>query len=870
MPISKDATSSINTGSSGTSQSWSHTCSGSNRYLLVAVATNGGGSDATGATYAGANMTALGSQQEGDTGYRISLWGLVNPASGTNTITVSWNEDHAVECCAISFTNVSQSAPTGTVALAQTQSSVAITKTVGAFTDSLVVDAVAWNQGALPANESAGPQQTHRVGGSGSFARCSISTESGSATITMSHGFDTSTNAALAVLPLQVASAAPPPPPPSSGSVSVDTTSTINSGGSGTSLSWTHTCTGANGYLLVGMGVNGGGSDVLSISYAGSPLSLLVGKQEGPTGYRASLWGKYGPASGVNVVVATFAESHAIEAKAISFAGVDPVSSVASSVFSAETAAASIGRSLSAFATNSKVVDFVVWNQSGTPGTESVGPQQTKRGGAAAGAFTRAALSTESGSATISMTWGFNASVNLAYVGVAVQPASVSSPPPPPPAAYGAYPIWDSATLTPNSTATTAMVATRVSTFSAGDLFLVFLNWATASETINAVPSGWTLVRTATQGTANDISSACYYHIASAGEATTYTWGMTGTGVQNSILFIRVTNAHPTTPIDTSSGNGGTGSGAQSGAMTTAYNNELVIYNVALRSSAGGLVFTPPASYTTAYSSLQSGVCNAWGAIANYAGFGAISALNSTLTNAGTTDPWAVLHVAIRPPDVTASPAQPGSVQLPLPHKFYTRRNWPTVFTGWLTLDPGSVPLVPIPPTAWSGLPELFYRKRRDKFWQQNFQQPPVGPDNLNAPPPPPPPSPPPPPPPPPGNPGIGSERNERFRVSLPPQELADYPQWQRQAAAWMMEINLGHLQNTGEVTLAANQNTTVVLDSRAGPNSVIEFMPTTSDAAAELGSGTMFVAYQTNGRFDITHSNSASTTRTFQYAILG
>ena len=75
-----------------------------------------------------------------------------------------------------------------------------------------------------------------------------------------------------------------------------------------------------------------------------------------------------------------------------------------------------------------------------------------------------------------------------------------------------------------------------------------------------------------------------------------------------------------------------------------------------------------------------------------------------------------------------------------------------------------------------------------------------------------------------------------------------------------------GKLNSTGTVTLTANTTTTTVSDVRAGPNSVINLMPQTANAAAEA----WYIDTQSTGSFTITHSNDTSTDRTFRYSILG
>ena len=75
-----------------------------------------------------------------------------------------------------------------------------------------------------------------------------------------------------------------------------------------------------------------------------------------------------------------------------------------------------------------------------------------------------------------------------------------------------------------------------------------------------------------------------------------------------------------------------------------------------------------------------------------------------------------------------------------------------------------------------------------------------------------------------------------------------------------------GKINSTGTVTLTANTTTTTVSDVRAGPNSAIDLMPQTANAAAEA----CYIATQSTGSFTITHSNDTSTDRTYRYSLLG
>ena len=73
-----------------------------------------------------------------------------------------------------------------------------------------------------------------------------------------------------------------------------------------------------------------------------------------------------------------------------------------------------------------------------------------------------------------------------------------------------------------------------------------------------------------------------------------------------------------------------------------------------------------------------------------------------------------------------------------------------------------------------------------------------------------------------------------------------------------------------GEVTLTASAATTAVSDFRVGEDSVIHLTPTTANAAAEIGGGTMYISSRGANTFTITHANNAQTDRTFIYTVTG
>lgn len=89
--------------------SWNHTCTGSNLLLVVGVCLTDSGSDPT-ATYNGVSMTKIASQTGSGSGDRVILFYLINPATGTHSVTITETGTLVSSGGGISLTGVKQSA----------------------------------------------------------------------------------------------------------------------------------------------------------------------------------------------------------------------------------------------------------------------------------------------------------------------------------------------------------------------------------------------------------------------------------------------------------------------------------------------------------------------------------------------------------------------------------------------------------------------------------------------------------------------------------------------------------------------------------------------------------------------------------------
>ncbi len=201
-----DSASSAGCGSC-TSLSWSHTVSGTNRLLVVGPSGYDTADSVTGATYNSVSMTVVPSSSTSNGNHTISQYGLIAPSTGANTVLVSATGPMTdLGAGAVSYTDAHQTTPFGT-AVTATGTSTTPTVNVSSAADEIVVDALnILHNGTL----TVGAGQTQRwqaIGGSG-FIKYAGSTETGSATTTMSWANSTSQAWAISAVPVKPVGAA--------------------------------------------------------------------------------------------------------------------------------------------------------------------------------------------------------------------------------------------------------------------------------------------------------------------------------------------------------------------------------------------------------------------------------------------------------------------------------------------------------------------------------------------------------------------------------------------------------------------------------------------------------------------------------------
>jgi hypothetical protein len=96
--------------STGTSHTFAHTCTGSDRLLFVGIAGDhpSGSDDITGVTYNGAAMTLVAKEANAGLDRILYLYVLIAPATGANNVVVSATNVHDIFAGAVSYTGAKQ------------------------------------------------------------------------------------------------------------------------------------------------------------------------------------------------------------------------------------------------------------------------------------------------------------------------------------------------------------------------------------------------------------------------------------------------------------------------------------------------------------------------------------------------------------------------------------------------------------------------------------------------------------------------------------------------------------------------------------------------------------------------------------------
>lgn len=159
MAVARDTASAAQSFGGGSSLSWSHTASGSDRYVRVSAGFTGFSSTTVSAiTYGGNAMTLVANVTNtsgwGGAGGFCYIWGYVAPSTSSQTVSLTLSAgSNAGAAGSVSYTGVDQTTPSGDAVTGQGDSSfsaASVTVTDGATGD-MVSDCITINAGGVSA-----------------------------------------------------------------------------------------------------------------------------------------------------------------------------------------------------------------------------------------------------------------------------------------------------------------------------------------------------------------------------------------------------------------------------------------------------------------------------------------------------------------------------------------------------------------------------------------------------------------------------------------------------------------------------------------------------------------------------------------------
>ncbi len=198
MSIAVDAVSDAQTNYDLVTLTWSHTCLGSERLLVVSIAYyKSPAPTVTGVTYNEVALTQAGTVS--GVVPKLDIWYLIAPATGSHSIVITFSATVIALVGAVSWNGVSQSAPVGSFSSATGNDAVP-TLNVASAVGEFVTDVVSSSY-----TETVGPGQTQRFNALEGGLYGAGSTQPGATTVTMSWTQGFGGDWVLAALPIKPA-----------------------------------------------------------------------------------------------------------------------------------------------------------------------------------------------------------------------------------------------------------------------------------------------------------------------------------------------------------------------------------------------------------------------------------------------------------------------------------------------------------------------------------------------------------------------------------------------------------------------------------------------------------------------------------------
>ncbi len=297
---------------SATSLTYAHTCTGANRLLVVTVALVGATDDVTGVTYNGVALTRIGFVGNAGTQACASfLYYLIAPASGANNVVISVSPGQNISGRSVSYTGAKQTGQPDSSATNNTSTgtTLALTTTVVATGSWLASSYFNLNGRTIPVGTSdrggsmladsngtvstGSNTQTWTTDTSGSAqvgVIASIAPAIDSVSVSVSDNINVSESTTLQkrlLINTFDSVAVSENVHPTRGPIDFDAASSSAYQASLSSYSWSHTTSGTNRLLIVGVSIFAIGT-VTSVTYNGTNLSFLRSDTNGLL--RCGLW----------------------------------------------------------------------------------------------------------------------------------------------------------------------------------------------------------------------------------------------------------------------------------------------------------------------------------------------------------------------------------------------------------------------------------------------------------------------------------------------------------------------------------------------------------------------------------------------------
>lgn len=393
-----------------------HTTSGSDRLMLVGVSIDNDDSETVSSvTYNGVGLSFVGAQNSVDDA-RVEIWSLVAPSTGTHDVVITFSAPlrRSGHAGVMTFTGVHQTTPLGAFASNFAQSDPGpATVDVSSGANELVFDTVGCESCS---SLTVGGGQTERwnlsINHGGTMIYGAGSTEPGAATVTMSWTLGSSDHWAIGGVSIK----------PSGGSApQVDATSSASI--ERTSLTISHTTSGIDRLMLVGVSLNNELYEtVSSVTYNGAPLSF-VGTASNDDDSRSEIWSLVAPETGTHDVVITFSANLRRGAKAgvATFTGVNqgtPLGTFQSNIGTQSTPATVTVNS----ASNELVFDVLTCETCGSITPDGSQAERWNFSDTESGPEWFSGASTKPGATSVIMSWAIGDIVSMSYWAIGAVP----------------------------------------------------------------------------------------------------------------------------------------------------------------------------------------------------------------------------------------------------------------------------------------------------------------------------------------------------------------------------------------------------------------------------------------------------------------